>query len=681
MNIFEIQEKIKMLSVEISYHNRLYYDESKQEISDYEYDALMQELILLEKQYPEFAQADSPSLRVGGTINKNFQQVKHQYPMMSLGNTYSMAELTDFDQRVKKVLGQDKVAYVCELKFDGVAISLWYENGLLIKAVTRGDGVQGDDVTANIKTIRSIPLSVKDSHIPEKFEVRGEIVMPHKGFEEFNKQRINNGEDAFANPRNAASGSIKMQDSSLVAKRPLQCFVYYALGDHKYSQSHSESLKLLKVWGFNVADYMAVYSNIDDVLGFIEKWDEKRKELPFDIDGVVLKVNDYHQQEELGYTAKSPRWAISYKFKAEQASTQLNDIVFQVGRTGAITPVAELEPVTLAGTTVKRASLHNADFIKDLGLQIGDCVMVEKGGEIIPKIIEVDLNQRSATSTEFKYITHCPECGTLLERKEGQAHHYCPNTTHCPPQIKGRIEHFISRKAMDIDSLGEGKIELLFDKKLVYSPADLYDLQAPHLLGLAKIIVNEDGSTRKMVFREKTVQNIIKGISDSKKMPFHRVLFALGIRYVGATTAKKLVAVYPNMTDLMQASYDDLLKVDEVGEKIAESLRMSFNNPDFIYEIGRLEFAGLQMQEELEERSVQDNKLDGKSFVVSGVFSVSRDELKKQIEYFGGKNVTALSGKTDYLIAGDKMGPAKKTKAEKNNIPILSEEEFREMIT
>ncbi|OYT17709.1 MAG: DNA ligase (NAD(+)) LigA [Bacteroidetes bacterium 4572_77] len=680
MNADEIQNKIQSLSASINYHNRLYYDESRQEISDQEYDALMQELILLETQYPDLIQAHSPSMRVGGSINKNFQQVIHQYPMLSLGNTYNMGELRDFDQRVKKVLGQTEVAYVCELKYDGVAISLWYEHGILVKAITRGDGVQGDEVTANIKTIRSIPLQVVGDNIPEKFEVRGEIVMPHKGFEQFNLQRIKNGEAPFANPRNAASGSVKMQDSSLVAKRPLTCFVYYALGEHKNTNNHFDSLMELKSWGFNVSNDMQKYKSIEEVLGFIEEWDEKRKDLPYDIDGVVLKVNNYHQQEELGYTAKSPRWAISYKFKTEQVLTKLNDIVFQVGRTGAITPVANLEAVRIAGTIVRRASLHNADIIEELGLRIGDWVKVEKGGEIIPKIVGVDLEKRPAEAAVFEYITHCPQCDTLLQREEGQAHHYCPNFEHCPPQIKGRIEHFISRKAMNIDSLGEGKIDLLFEKGLLRSVADLYDLQASQLLGLEKIMENEDGSSRKISFREKTVENILKGIEDSKKQPFHKVLFALGIRHVGATTAKKIVAEYPVMQELMQVSYDDLLKIAEVGEKIAESLRTTFSNDDFIYEIGRLDFAGLQFVEEIEETKAEDDKLNGQSFVVSGVFSISREELKKRIERFGGRNVSALSAKTNFLIAGDKMGPAKLKKAEKLSVSIISQEEFEEML-
>ncbi len=680
MDFEEAKRQIKDLSAQIEYHNNLYYDQSKQEISDFEYDEMMLQLQELEKEFPELLHPDSPSLRVGGSINKDFKQVKHQYPMLSLGNTYSTEELKDFDIRTKKLLGENTVEYVCELKFDGVAISLWYDEGILSKAVTRGDGIQGDDVTANIKTIRSIPLRLKGAAIPKKLEVRGEIVMPHKGFEEFNKQRVASGEMPFANPRNAASGSVKMQDSSLVAKRPLQCFVYYALGEIQGVSSHYNSLEQLKSWGFNVADTMAKYQDIDGVFSFIEEWDVARSQLAYDIDGVVIKVNDFYLQEELGFTAKSPRWAIAYKFKAEQVVTKLNDIVFQVGRTGAITPVAVLEPVQLAGTIVKRASLHNADIIEQLDVRIGDSVKVEKGGEIIPKIVGVDMELRTAESIPFEYITHCPECRTALVRHQGEAKHMCPNTYACPPQIKGRIEHFISRKAMNIDSLGEGKIELLFEKSLVNTVDDLYDLTYEQLLGLEKVIVNDEGVERKISFREKTAENIIKGINDSRKVPFHRVLYALGIRYVGVTTAKKIAFHFISMSKLMDATYESLIEVDEVGEKIAKSVVAFMANPDRRYEIGRLEFAGLQMEEVVQELSESDNKLKGKSFVVSGVFSRSRDEIKQLIEKYGGKNVSALSGKTDYLLAGDKMGPAKRTKADKLKIQIISEEDLYRLI-
>ena len=680
MDLEKTKRQIKELSAQLEYHNNLYYNKSEQEISDFEYDEMMFHLKELEKDFPELLNPDSPSLRVGGSINKDFKQVKHQYPMLSLGNTYSTDELNDFNIRTKKILGESHVEYVCELKFDGVAISLWYEDGLLIKAVTRGDGIQGDDVTANIKTIRSIPLRLKGQDLPKKLEVRGEIVMPHKGFETFNKQRIANGEAPFANPRNAASGSVKMQDSSLVAKRPLQCFVYYALGDIEGVVNHYDSLKKLKYWGFNLADSMAKYQSMEGVFSFIEAWGKERSKLAYDIDGVVIKVNDFYLQEELGFTAKSPRWAISYKFKAEQVITKLNDIIFQVGRTGAITPVAVLEPVQLAGTIVKRASLHNADIIAQLDVRIGDSVKVEKGGEIIPKIVGVDMDLRAVDSIPFEYTTHCPACKTILVRSQGEAKHVCPNKYACPPQIKGRIEHFISRKAMNIDSLGEGKIELLFDKSLVNSVDDLYDLTYEQLFGLEKVIVSDEGIERKISFREKTAQNIIKGINESKKIPFHRVLYALGIRYVGVTTAKKIAFHYISMAHLLKATYDSLLEVDEVGEKIAESVVTYMANPDRQYEIGRLEFAGLQMEEVVQELSENDNKLKGKSFVVSGVFSRSRDDIKQLIEKYGGKNVSALSGKTDYLLAGDKMGPAKRSKADNLKIQIISEEDLNRLI-
>jgi len=676
----EAKNKILELSKEIEHHNHLYYNESRQEISDFEFDQKLQKLIDLEKEFPQFLFPDSPSQRVGGGITKEFEQVKHQYPMLSLGNTYNRQELIDFDQRVKRGLGEDQVEYVCELKFDGVAISLWYEKGLLEKAVTRGDGVQGDVVTQNIKTLRSIPLRIKGEEVPDNFEVRGEIVMPKEGFLKFNEARVKRGEQAFANPRNAASGSIKMQNSALVAKRPLECFCYYALGNIGDVPTHYDSLVWLKKSGFNVSDFMARYPSIDGVFDFIEEWDKARFDLPYEVDGIVIKVNSFQQQEELGFTAKSPRWAIAYKFKAEQAHTRLNDIVFQVGRTGAITPVAELEPVYLAGTTVKRASLHNADIIEKLDVRIGDMVYVEKGGEIIPKIVDVDFENRPETAHSFSYITHCPECGAKLIRNEGEAHHYCPNYLSCPPQVKGRIEHFISRKAMNIDSLGEGKIELLFDKGLIKSPADLYDLKFEQLFGLEKEIVADDGTVRKIGFKEKTVNNLLKALEESKSIPFSRVLFALGIRFVGATTAQKIVNHFGNINSIQSASREELISVDEVGEKIADSILDYFSDLANIQEVERLKQAGLQMEQIEEVRTIEDNKLDGKSFVVSGVFSISRDELKSLIEQYGGKNVSAISGKTDFLIAGDKMGPAKLAKAEKLGIRIVGEEDFRKMI-
>jgi DNA ligase (NAD+) len=676
----EARKKILQLSKEIKHHNHLYYNESKQEISDFEFDKLLESLLALERAFPELLFPDSPSQRVGGGITKEFEQAKHQYPMLSLGNTYNRQELIDFDKRVKKVLGHKEVEYVCELKFDGVAISLWYENGLLDKAVTRGDGIEGDVVTQNIKTIRSIPLMVKGDNVPLRFEVRGEIVMPKDGFMNFNKARVKQGKQAFANPRNAASGSIKMQDSAQVAKRPLECFCYYLLGDIVGLQTHFDSLNWLKKSGFNVADFMAKHPSIEGVFTFIEEWDKSRFGLPYEVDGIVIKVNSYQQQEELGFTSKSPRWAIAYKFKAEQALTRLNDIVFQVGRTGAITPVAELEPVFLAGTTVKRASLHNADIIAKLDVRLGDMVHIEKGGEIIPKIVEVDRKSRTVASSKFGYITHCPECGTQLIRNPGEAQHYCPNYLSCPSQVKGRIEHFISRKGMDIDSLGEGKIELLFDKGLIKSPADLYYLKFEQLFGLEKEIVGDEGSIRRIGFKERTVNNLLRALEESKSISFSRVLFALGIRFVGSTTAQKLTNHFGSMDKIQEASREELVAVDEVGEKIADSILDFFSDLTNIQEVERLKQAGLQMEQIEEAPTIEDNKLKGKSFVISGVFSISRDELKSLVVKFGGKNVSSISGKTDFLLAGDKMGPAKLTKAEKLGIPIIGEDEFKTML-
>ncbi len=674
----EAQNKIAQLSREIEHHNHLYYDLSQQEISDQDYDALMRALIDLETAYPDLRQADSPSQRVGGTITKTFEQVKHRYPMLSLGNTYSKQELLDFDQRVKKLLGTDTVEYICELKFDGVAISLWYENGMLSKAVTRGDGTQGDDVTANIKTIGDIPLRIRIQDTPAQWEVRGEIVMPRQGFERFNQTRIQAGEEPFANPRNAASGSIKMQDSSEVAKRPLSCFCYYLLGEEG-ANNHYSSLQILKKRGFQVSDCMGKYNSIEGVFSFIDEWQQERGNLDYDIDGVVIKVNDFRLQQELGFTAKSPRWAIAYKFPAEQAVTPLLGITYQVGRTGAITPVAELEPVALAGTTVKRASLHNADIIEKLQLHIGDLVQVEKGGDIIPKIVgrQAPVDKPNQSSVEF--ITHCPACQTLLQRQEGEAQHYCPNYLHCPPQIKGRIEHFISRKAMNIDGLGESTIELLYDKALIQKPSDLYHLTYKDVFGLEKISIQDNGEERRIGFKEKSTQNLLKGIEASKEVPFERVLFALGIRHVGSTTAKKIVEILPNIDALQQATYDDLIAIDEVGDKIAHSIVGFFQDEDNIKEIAALKAAGVQMAA-APKAEPTSNVLQNKSFVISGVFEHSRNDLKAMIEAHGGKNVSALSSKTDFLLAGNKMGPAKRQKAEALNIKIIDESTFLDMI-
>lgn len=673
----EAKKKIAQLSYEITHHNRLYYDLSTQEISDQDYDQLMHDLIALEQSFPELRLADSPSQRVGGTITKNFEQVQHRYPMLSLGNTYSKQELLDFDQRVKKLLGRSSVEYICELKFDGVAISLWYEEGLLTRAVTRGDGTQGDDVSANIRTIKDIPLRIQQASLPAQWEVRGEIVMPHQGFERFNNKRIAQGEEPFANPRNAASGSIKMQDSREVAQRPLSCFCYYLLGD-TLPHNHYESLKILQKRGFQVSDFMGKYDSIEGVFSFIDEWQKERDTLSYDIDGVVIKVNDYNLQQELGFTAKSPRWAIAYKFPAQQALTPLLNISYQVGRTGAITPVAELAPVALAGTTVKRASLHNADIIAKLDLHIGDMVQVEKGGDIIPKIVG-RMPSTHEDSTPFGFISHCPACGTLLQRQEGEAQHYCPNYLQCPPQIKGRLEHFISRKAMNIDGMGESTIELLFDKGLIYHPSDLYRLSYAQVFGLEKVITQEDGEQRRIGLKAKSTENLLAGIEGSKSIPFARVLYALGIRHVGYTTAQKIAEQMGSMDALQDASREQLIAIDEVGDKIADSIVAFFANADNRADIAALQAAGLQMAAEAKAEP-SSQRLQGKSFVISGVFSHSRNELKQMIEDNGGKNVSALSSKTNFLLAGDKMGPAKKEKAIKLNISIIDEPTFLSML-
>lgn len=673
------KDRILWLVQELNHHNELYYMQDKPEISDRDFDALINELHLLEQQFPEYMLPDSPTHRVGGSVNKNFKQVEHRYPMLSLGNTYSEEDLREFDGRIRKLLEDQSFSYVCELKFDGVAIGLRYENGILVQAVTRGDGVRGDDVTDNVKTIRTIPLRLNGNY-PSEFEIRGEIILPHSSFEKLNEQRIEEGDEPFANPRNAASGSLKLQNSKEVARRKLDCFLYFLLGENLPETSHYNNLMHARQWGFHIHDGITLCRNLNEVFQFIHYWDEKRKNLLFDIDGVVVKVNETNLWGSLGFTAKSPRWAIAYKFKAERVSTQLFSVSYQVGRTGAITPVANLKPVKLGGTIVKRASLHNADIITNLDIHEGDIVYVEKGGEIIPKIVGVDPNQRSMFSAPVQYITHCPECGTELVRQEGEASHYCPNEMGCPPQIKGKIEHFISRKAMNIDSLGEGKIELLFDKKLVQNIADLYDLQENQLLGLAKTIENElTGKSKKISFREKSVENILKGIEASKQVPFERVLFALGIRFVGETVAKKLAAQFQTMDNLMIADKEALLNTEEIGEKIAESLLGYFSDPKNIHLIQRLKEKGLQFVSTVTNEKLSDT-LTGKTFVVSGVFSVSRDDVKKIIELHGGKNVGSISAKTSYVLAGDNMGPEKRKKAEQLNIPIITEEEFNAMI-
>jgi DNA ligase (NAD+) len=665
----EIKNRIKELTDLVNHHNDLYYQKSKSEISDFEFDQLLEELVKLENQHPELRLPDSPTQRVGGTITKDFATVFHQYPMLSLGNTYSEEELTDFDGRVAKILEGDAYEYFCELKFDGVSISLIYEDGLLTKAVTRGDGVRGDDVTANIKTIRSLPLRIKSKNIPPKFEVRGEVFLPKEAFRQLNKEREDIGEETYANARNTASGTVKMQDSAEVAKRKLDCYAYYLLGEDIAVETHAEAIHKLEHWGFKVSPTYEKCKNIEAVFDYINKWEHQRSDLPLDTDGVVIKVNSLEQQERLGFTAKSPRWAIAYKYKSESISTRLNGITYQVGRTGAVTPVAELEPVFLAGTTVKRASLHNANEIARLDLRIGDYVFVEKGGEIIPKVTGVDIEKRSQSLQSVNYITRCPECHSELIRKEGEANHYCPNEKGCPPQIKGRIEHFIQRKAMDIDSLGEQTIKQLFDLGLVKTPADLYDLTKQDLLKLEKV-------------KDKSAQNMLDGIEQSKAQHFENVLFGIGIRYVGKTVAEKLARHFKNIDALMAATYEQLLEAPEVGEKIAQSVVDFFNEKENRNEIERLKKAGLQFESTQQAPVVVSAVLDGKSFVVSGVFqNYERDQLKDVIVSHGGKVLSSVTGKLDYLLAGENMGPAKREKAEKLGVKIISEEEFQSMIS
>lgn len=688
-----IQSKIEKLRKEIEEHNYRYYVLSAPVISDIEFDKLLSELITLEKAHPEFASPDSPTQRVGGQVTKEFRAVKHKYPMLSLGNTYSREELGEFDERVRKTIGND-FEYVCELKFDGVAIGLTYKKGRLVQAVTRGDGVQGDDVTANVKTIRSIPLVLKPGDYPEEFEIRGEIFMPLSSFESINAQlEAQLKEDGYneeeiadrllKNPRNAASGTIKMQDSAVVARRKLDCYLYFIYSDPFPFKTHYESLEKARSWGFKVSEHLRICKSLDQVFTFLEKWNVERHKLPYDTDGVVLKINSYAQQRDLGFTAKSPRWAIAYKFQAESVSTQLLSISYQVGRTGAITPVANLKPVQLAGTTVRRATLHNADQIQKLDLREGDFVFVEKGGEIIPKITGVDLSKRGLFSEPVNYITKCPECNTILERTEGEVLHYCPNSNGCPPQIKGKIEHFISRKAMNIDSLGEEKVELLFEHDLIRTPADLYHLKADQLLGLEKVVVNEEGGkSKKISLREKSVQNILEGIEASKKVPFERVLYAIGIRYVGETVAKKLAYHFKSIDALAAASEAELMEAEEIGGKIAQSICLFFKqkeNRDFIK---ALQKAGLQMELSVSSMPAKiSSKLEGQSFVVSGTFSnFSREEIKSLIEQHGGKNQSGVSSKTDFLLAGEEAGPSKLEKAMKLKVRILTEAEFSEMI-
>ena len=662
----EAEKEIEKLSKEIEEHNYRYYALANPTISDYEFDMLLEKLVKLEKQFPDLVKSDSPSQRVGGAITKDFKQVKHKYPMISLANTYSEDELRDFDERVRKAVG-DNVEYVCELKYDGVSISLIYKNGALQQAVTRGDGTKGDDVTTNVKTIRSIPLKLKHDH-PEEFEVRGEIFLPLKIFERINKEREDIGEEPFANPRNSAAGTLKMQDSAEVAKRRLDSTAYYLLGEKLPFATHYESVEAIKKWGFKVSEYIEVVNDMDGVHKFIKKWEKKRHDLPFDIDGIVIKVNKLSQHDVLGYTAKSPRWAVAFKYKAENVATVLNSISFQVGRTGVITPVANLQPVLLAGTTVKRASLHNANIIHKLDVRVGDTVYVEKGGEIIPKITGVDLSKRPAHAKPVEFITHCPECGAKLIREEGEAHHVCPNSKNCPPQIKGKIEHFVGRRAMNIESMGSETIELFNKAGLLHNIADIYDLKKEQIIPLERMA-------------EKSAANIIEGIEASKQIPFERVLFALGIKHIGETMAKKLAFSFKTLDALRKASKERLLDVPDVGEVVADTVVEFFSDKENEHIIHRLQQKGLKFELDAAEIAAFSDKLEGKSFVVSGVFTKhSRDEMVNLIEKNGGKHVGSVSAKTSYIVAGENMGPSKLEKAHKLKIPIITEDEFMAMI-
>lgn len=669
MSLFDVKERIDCLVKELNEHNYKYYVLAQPVISDFEFDKKLAELTALERDYPEYLDPESPTQKVGGDITREFKTVKHKWPMLSLGNTYNEQDLKDFDERVRKAIGND-FEYVCELKFDGLSISLTYENGQLIRAVTRGDGTQGDDVTNNVKTIHTIPKKIKGSGFPESFDIRGEVFMHRAAFERLNNERIENNEMAYANPRNFASGTLKMQDSSEVAKRPLDCFLYFLYTDKRAYATHWESIDAVKNWGFHVCEHTRLCTNIKEVLQFINYWDEKRFNLSYDIDGIVIKVNNYAQQEELGFTAKSPRWAISYKYKAQEVETILNEVTYQVGRTGAVTPVANLKPVLLAGTTVKRATLHNANEIKRLDLHLGDTVLVEKGGEIIPKIIAVNTSKRITSAQMVRYPEICPECGSNLIRKEGEAVHYCPNDEGCPPQIVGKIQHFISRKAMNIEGLGQETIETFYQKGFIEHISDLYTL-----------FEKEEQLKQLDRFGEKSIRNMIEGIEKSKQMPFEKVLFGLGIRYVGETVAKKLASHFKDIDSLMNASFDELISVDEIGERIAESLIEYFKEPRHKEQIELLKNYGLQFEASALDIALSSNKLEGKSFIISGVFEKhSREELKDLIEANGGKILSSISAKLSYLVAGENMGPSKLEKAVKLQIPIISDEELMAML-
>lgn len=663
-----IEQKITSLRDELREHNYKYYVLDQPSISDFEFDMKLKELQKLEEEHPEFHDPTSPSLRVGGAVTKNFETVVHEHRMYSLDNSYSKEDLEDWEKRIQRILGDVQVEFTCELKYDGASISLTYEDGRLVRAVTRGDGFQGDEVTTNIKTIKSVPLQLKGDY-PPKFDIRGEIILTLEGFAKMNQERVEAGEDPYMNPRNTASGSLKLQDSALVAQRPLECLLYSITGNNLGIKTQFEVLEKARQWGFKVPTVAKLCKSTQEVMQFVDYWDTHRHNLPYETDGVVIKVNSIQNQEELGYTAKSPRWAMAYKFKAEQVSTVLNEITYQVGRTGAITPVANLEPVLLAGTTVKRASLHNADQIAKLDVREGDTVFVEKGGEIIPKIVGVDFSKRSADSKPTEYITHCPECGTKLIRKEGEAQHFCPNDTGCPTQITGRIQHFISRKAMDIEGMGSETVELLFKEGLIANYADLYILTKEQVVPLERMA-------------EKSAENLVNGVAASKSIPFERVLFALGIRYVGETVAKKLAKAYKNIDALMVATQEELVAVDEIGERIAESVIRFFAEPTNVVLVERLKSYGLQFSLSEEQLENQTDKLKGQTFVVSGVFeNISRDDLKKLIEDNGGKVASSISSKTSFVVAGDNMGPSKKTKAESLGVPIISEQEFMEKVS
>ena len=663
----DIEKEITALRQELSQHNYNYYVLDTPEITDYEFDMKLKALQKLEAEHPEFYDPNSPTVRVGGMITKNFKTIKHNFRMYSLDNSYSKEDLEDWERRLRRVLEDGALEFTCELKYDGASISLAYDNGILVRAVTRGDGVQGDEVTNNVKTIRSVPLKLRGDY-PEKFEIRGEIVLPLDGFAKMNQERLDAGEVPYMNPRNTASGSLKLQDSSEVAKRPLDCLLYNLAGTNLGVESQFESLLKAKQWGFKVPEQARLCKNTDEVMDFVNYWEIHRHELPYEIDGVVVKVNNFHQQDELGYTAKAPRWAMAYKFKAEQVSTILKSISYQVGRTGAVTPVANLKPVLLAGTTVKRASLHNADQIEKLDVRIGDSVFVEKGGEIIPKIVGVDLSKRSPDALPVEYIDHCPECGTTLIRNAGEAQHYCPNSYGCTPQITGRIQHFISRNAMDIEGLGAETVVLLVKESLISNYADLYQLTKQQVIPLERMA-------------EKSADNLIQGIEKSKEIPFERVLFALGIRFVGQTVAKKLAREFKSVDALAEATVDTLIGVDEIGVRIAESVVEFFDGSYNKQIIERLKSYGVQLEISAEQLEDSSDALKGLTFVVSGVFEkVSRNELKELIEKNGGKVASSISSKTSYVVAGDKMGPSKKDKADALGVKIITEDMFLEMV-